>query len=69
MKNFILCIFALALLIISGCTPPETVHIASVEKAIMGKIYHPRHGEGELFSIDSSLPPGFDRMLLDVLPF
>ena len=69
MKKFILYLIAPVLLAVSGCKPPETTHIPKVEKAVMGKIYHPRHGEGELFTIDSPLPGGFDRMALEVRPF
>ena len=69
MKNFILYLAAAVLFTLSGCKKPETVHIPGVEKAVMGKIYHPRHGEGELFTIDSPVPQGFDRMLLEVVPF
>ena len=68
MKNFLF-FTAIVLLAISGCTPPGTTHIARVENAVMGKTYLPRHGEGELFTIDSPLPQGFDRMLLEVVPF
>lgn len=69
MKNFILYLSAAVLVIVSGCKKPETTHIPGVGKAVMGKIYHPRHGEGELFTIDSPVPQGFDRMLLEVVPF
>ena len=69
MKKFTLYIIAVVLLAVSGCKPPETTHIAKIENAVMGKIYHPRHGEGELFTIDSPLPEGFDRMALEVRPF
>ena len=69
MKKFVLYIIAIALLAVSGCKPPETTLIPKVENAIMGKIYSPRHGEGELFTIDSPLPKGFDRMSMEVRPF
>ena len=68
MKNFLF-FTAIILLALSGCTPPETTHIARVENAVMGKTYQPRHGEGELFTIDSPIPQGFDKMSLEVVPF
>lgn len=69
MKKIILLLFSTALLLIYGCKRPETLHISKVGNAEMGAIHTPHRGEGELFSIDTPLPDGFDRLNVEVIPF
>ena len=53
---------------IAGCTPtaPKSDRI---DKIMMGERHKPRNGEGELFTIETTLPDGFDRLSAEVVPF
>ena len=69
MKKILLLLFVTALLLIYGCKRPETLRIGKVGNVEMGAIHTPYRGEGELFSIDTPLPDGFDRLSVEVIPF
>ena len=73
--NFFMNRFFLALLgigmLISGCSPrPVPERIDRIGNVAMGEKQTPRNGEGELFEVAAvSLPEGFERMFLGVVPF
>ncbi len=69
MKRFFL-LWSAVWLLISGCSPREVPErIETVANVKMGEIQTPRNGEGELFETAASLPGGFNRMQLEVVPF
>lgn len=60
----------LLLLFVTGCSPRKAPErIDRIGKSAMGDIQHPRNGEGELLALDGSLPGGFSRMAVEVVPF
>ena len=67
-RFFLLC--SIAWLLLPGCSPRKVPErIESVANVKMGEIQIPRNGEGELFEMAGSLPGGFNRMLVEVIPF
>ena len=69
MKIFLHTAILIGIILISGCevAVPTTIH--RIGKAAMGDVHKPRAGEGELFTIDTTLPEGFDRLSAEVTPF
>ena len=70
MNRFFLALLGIMMLI-PGCSPrPVPERINRIGNVAMGEKQTPRNGEGELFEVDAaSLPGGFERMFLAVVPF
>ena len=67
-KSF-LPLFIIGIIMLSGCKPAAPSTLDRIGKAAMGEVHTPRNGEGELFTIDTELPEGFDRLSVEVTPF
>lgn len=62
--------FLLIFMLNTGCSPRKTPErIDRVGEAVMNEQVTPRNGEGELVSVSGTLPGGFDRLSVEVLPF
>ena len=70
MNRFFLALLGIMMLI-PGCSPrPVPERIDRIGNVAMGEKQTPRNGEGELFEVAAaSLPGGFERMFLAVVPF
>ena len=53
----------------TSCSAPPPQRVAAFAGVQMGESRFPRHGEGELITVESPLPEGFDRCRVEVTPF